>query len=57
MAVFTFKFQHFDAVEMCHLGPDSVDEEEISEGKIKWHDRSFSGSWIKGRYQQENAIK
>ena len=49
MAVFTLKFQHFDAVEMCHLGPDSVDEEEISEGKIKWHDRSFSGSWIKGR--------
>ena len=31
------------------MGPDSVDEEDISEGKIKWHDRSFSGSWVKGR--------
>jgi calpain len=44
------QIQHFDSLEMCNLSPDSLDDEEISAGKIKWHQSVFSGSWITGTY-------
>ena len=40
---------NFDTLEMCNLGPDSLDEDEIAEGKMEWYEKEFEGSWIEGQ--------
>ena len=42
---------YFEAVEMTHLMPDSLDDEELFQGKLQWHTKHFDGSWVTG----ENA--
>ena len=39
---------YFEGVEMTHLMPDSLDDEEIADGKLQWNTKSFEGSWVKG---------
>ena len=40
---------YFEAVEMTHLMPDSIDDDEIADGKLQWNTKSFDGSWIRGK--------
>ena len=37
---------NFQKLEICNLGPDSLDEEDLS-NKKKWECHKESGSWIK----------
>ena len=39
---------HFEGVEMTHLMPDCLDDDEIAEGKLQWNTKYFDGSWVKG---------
>ena len=39
---------YFEAVEMTHLMPGSLDDDEIAEGKLQWNTKYFEGSWVKG---------
>ncbi|XP_071050221.1 calpain-A-like isoform X2 [Onthophagus taurus] len=41
--------QHFDRLEICNLNPDSLTEEELSEGhKKRWEVSFFEGEWVRG---------
>lgn len=40
--------REFDTLEMCNLKPDAIDDEDLNQGKITWHEASSSGSWIDG---------
>lgn len=50
MLSFRMSFQdwqeNFQKLEICNLGPDSLDEEEISQGKIRWEATAEVGEWI-----------
>ncbi|XP_060574934.1 calpain-B-like isoform X9 [Ruditapes philippinarum] len=37
---------NFQKLEICNLGPDSLDEEEMSQGKIRWEATAERGEWI-----------
>ncbi|KAF2882526.1 hypothetical protein ILUMI_23640 [Ignelater luminosus] len=40
---------HFDRLEICNLTPDSLTEEELSEGhKKQWEMSVFEGEWVRG---------
>ncbi len=39
---------NFDMLELCNLEPDSLDEEEVSAGKLQWNEHVFTGSWLAG---------
>lgn len=40
---------HFDRLEICNLTPDSLTEEEISQGnKKQWEMSVFEGEWVRG---------
>jgi calpain, invertebrate len=41
--------KQFDTLEVCNLEPESLDEEELSVGKVYWHEKQFTGSWIAGQ--------
>ena len=41
--------ENFDALEICHLGPGSLEEEDELATKMRWHEKHFFGAWIKGR--------
>ena len=41
--------RYFEGVEMTHLMPGSLDEEEIVHGKLQWNTKQFDGSWIQGK--------
>ena len=41
--------RYFEGVEMTHLMPGSLDEEEIVQGKLQWNTKQFDGSWIQGK--------
>lgn len=41
--------QHFNRLEICNLTPDSLTEEELTEGhKKKWEMSVFEGEWVRG---------
>ncbi|KAF5279505.1 hypothetical protein FQA39_LY05615 [Lamprigera yunnana] len=41
--------KHFDRLEICNLTPDSLTEEEISQGdKKQWEMSVFEGEWVRG---------
>lgn len=41
--------KHFDRMEICNLTPDSLTEEELTEGhKKKWETSVFEGEWVRG---------
>lgn len=41
--------KHFDRLEICNLTPDSLTEEELTEGhKKKWEISVFEGEWVRG---------
>lgn len=41
--------RHFDRLEICNLTPDSLTEEELTEGhKKKWETSVFEGEWVHG---------
>lgn len=41
--------KHFDRLEICNLTPDSLTEEELTEGhKKKWETSVFEGEWVRG---------
>ena len=35
-------FKYFDSLEICHLTPDFLDEDQ----GYNWHEQQFNGSWI-----------
>ena len=37
--------KQFDALEVCHLTPDSLDDDQ---GLVSWHEQHFNSSWIAG---------
>ncbi|KAL4237591.1 hypothetical protein ACF0H5_002305 [Mactra antiquata] len=37
---------NFQKLEICNLGPDSLDEEEAAQGKIRWEATAEVGEWI-----------
>lgn len=37
---------NFQKLEICNLGPDSLDEEERAQGKIRWEATAEVGEWI-----------
>ena len=37
--------KYFDSLEVCHLTPDALDEEE---GSTCWHEQHINSSWIAG---------
>lgn len=40
---------YFQRIEICNLNPDSLTEEELSEGgKRKWEMSMFEGEWVRG---------
>lgn len=40
---------HFSRMEICNLNPDSLSEDELSEGqKKKWEMSVFEGEWVRG---------
>lgn len=41
--------KHFDRLEICNLNPDSLTDEELSEGhKKQWEVSFFEGEWVRG---------
>lgn len=36
----------FEKLEICNLGPDSLDEEDASNGQIRWESTAEKGEWI-----------
>ena len=38
--------KNFQKLEICNLGPDSLDEEEASQGKKRWEATAEVGEWI-----------
>ena len=38
--------KNFQKLEICNLGPDSLDEEEASQGKKRWEVTAHVGEWI-----------
>ena len=41
--------RHFDRVDVAHLMPGSLGNDEIAAGKLHWSTKCFDGSWIKGK--------
>ncbi|XP_068898276.1 calpain-A-like isoform X5 [Tenebrio molitor] len=40
---------HFDRLEICNLNPDSLAEDELTEGRNKkWEMSVFEGEWVRG---------
>lgn len=39
---------YFDTLEICNLTPDAVDDEELEQGKMQWHENHFVGTWEAG---------
>lgn len=39
---------NFHRVELCNLSPDSLSDEQISNGKKKWEMSVFEGEWTRG---------
>ncbi|KAH9376148.1 hypothetical protein HPB48_000622 [Haemaphysalis longicornis] len=41
--------QEFHLLEICNLGPDSLDQEVLTDtSKKKWEASIFEGSWVRG---------
>lgn len=41
--------RYFNRLEICNLTPDSLTEEELTEGhKKKWEMSVFEGEWVRG---------
>jgi calpain len=40
--------RNFDHLEICNLTPDTLDDEQLIQGKLTWHESTFNGSWIAG---------
>ncbi|XP_033735907.1 calpain-B-like isoform X15 [Pecten maximus] len=38
--------QNFQKLEICNLGPDSLDEDEVQSGGKRWESQTQSGEWI-----------
>ena len=38
--------KNFQKLEICNLGPDSLDEEEAAAGKKRWEATAEVGEWI-----------
>ena len=41
--------RYFEGVEMTHLMPGCLDEEEIVQGKQQWNTKQFDGYWVHGK--------
>ena len=41
--------RYFEGVEMTHLMPGCLDEEEIVQGKQQWNTKQFDESWVHGK--------
>jgi calpain len=40
---------HFDGIELTHLMPNSLSENEMKGGKLQWNEIHFNGAWIRGK--------
>lgn len=41
--------KHFNRIEICNLNPDSLAEDELTEGRNKkWVMSVFEGEWVRG---------
>lgn len=45
---FTDFKRYFTNLEICNLNPDSLTEDEVSQGKKKWNMNVFEGEWVRG---------
>ena len=41
--------RNFDHLEICNITPDTLDDEQITNGKLQWHESTFNGSWVAGK--------
>ncbi|KAL3874806.1 hypothetical protein ACJMK2_037772 [Sinanodonta woodiana] len=39
--------KNFQKIEICNLGPDSIDEEDAAKGKKRWEAKDEHGEWIR----------
>ena len=44
--------RNFDHLEICNITPDTLDDEQITNGKLQWHESTFNGSWVAGKISQ-----
>ncbi|XP_033222734.1 calpain-B-like [Belonocnema kinseyi] len=47
MSFHDFK-KYFTQLEICNLSPDSLSEDDLSQGKKKWEMSVFEGEWVRG---------
>ncbi|XP_062558498.1 calpain-A-like isoform X3 [Armigeres subalbatus] len=40
--------RYFDRIEICNLSPDSLSEEQVNRGKLRWEMSTFEGEWAIG---------
>lgn len=40
--------RYFDRIEICNLSPDSLSEEAVDRGKLRWEMSTFEGEWAVG---------
>ncbi|XP_065091814.1 calpain-B-like isoform X5 [Ochlerotatus camptorhynchus] len=40
--------RYFDRIEICNLSPDSLSDEAINRGKLRWEMSTFEGEWAVG---------
>lgn len=40
--------RYFDRIEICNLSPDSLSEEAVNRGKLRWEMSTFEGEWAVG---------
>nr|XP_019555085.2 calpain-A-like isoform X4 [Aedes albopictus] len=40
--------RYFDRIEICNLSPDSLSDEQVDRGKLRWEMSTFEGEWAIG---------
>ncbi|XP_029708156.2 calpain-A isoform X4 [Aedes albopictus] len=40
--------RYFDRIEICNLSPDSLSDEQVNRGKLRWEMSTFEGEWAIG---------
>jgi len=39
--------RNYDQLEICYMGPDSVDDLDLEDGQVKWEGVLFEDGWRK----------